>query len=61
VVEELKEKGITAVDVVIANAAINLSHPIKFIDIDTDDQDETFRINVRSFTTDILSFRLHTG
>jgi len=57
---ELKEKGITSVDVVIANAAINLSHPVKFIDIDTDDQDETFRINVR-FTKQIFSFRLQTG
>jgi short-subunit dehydrogenase len=44
---ELKEKGITAVDVIIANAAINLSHDVKFIDIDVDHQDEIFRINVR--------------
>jgi short-subunit dehydrogenase len=44
----LRKKGITAVDVIIANAAINLSHPVKFIDVETDDQDETFRINVRS-------------
>ena len=45
---ELKENGITAIDVVIANAAINLSHDVKFIDVDVDHQDEIFRINVRS-------------
>jgi len=56
----LRKKGINTLDVVIANAAINLSHPVKFIDIDTDDQDETFKINVR-FTKQILSFRLQTG
>jgi short-subunit dehydrogenase len=44
---ELKEKEITAVDVIIANAAINLSHDVKFIDVDVDHQDEIFKINVR--------------
>jgi short-subunit dehydrogenase len=44
----LKNKGITAIDVIIANAAINLSHDVKFIDVDVDHQDEIFRINVRS-------------
>jgi short-subunit dehydrogenase len=44
---ELKNKGITAIDVVVANAAINLSHDIKFIDVDVDHQDEIFKINVR--------------
>jgi short-subunit dehydrogenase len=44
---ELKEKGITAVDVIIANAAINLSHDVKCIDVDVDHQDEIFKINVR--------------
>lgn len=43
----MRTKGIMALNVVIANAAINLSHPVKFIDIDTDDQDEIFKINVR--------------
>jgi hypothetical protein len=36
-----------AVDVVIANAAINLSHDVKYIDVDTDHQDEICKINVR--------------
>jgi short-subunit dehydrogenase len=44
----LRTKGIIAVDVVIANAAINLSHDVKYIDVDVDHQDEIFRINVRS-------------
>ena len=51
---ELKEKGITAVDVVIANAAINLSHDVKFIDNDVGHQDEIFRINVSR--TPVLTF-----
>jgi short-subunit dehydrogenase len=47
-VEALKNKGITSVDVVIANAGINLSHDVKFIDIDVDHQMELFKFNVRS-------------
>ena len=46
-VEELKSKGVESLDVVIANAAINLGCGVAFKDIDVDLQDETFRINVR--------------
>jgi len=42
----LKSKGVEILDVVIANAAINLGCGFAFKDIDVDLQDETFRINV---------------
>ena len=42
----MKSKGIECLDVVIANAAINLGCGVAFKDIDVDLQDETFRINV---------------
>jgi norsolorinic acid ketoreductase len=54
-VEELKSQGITSVDVVIANAAINLDCGTNFKDIDVDRQEEVFRINVCIFPTFILS------
>lgn len=46
VVAELKEQGINKIDVVIANAAVNLGCGDSFKDIDVDLQDETHRINV---------------
>ena len=42
----MKSKGVESLDVVIANAAINLGCGVAFKDIDVDLQDETFRINV---------------
>jgi short-subunit dehydrogenase len=46
-VAELKSKGIEKVDVVIANAAINLSPGSSFLDSDVDEQMETLKVNVR--------------
>ena len=43
----MKSKRVESLDVVIANAAINLGCGVAFKDIDVDLQDETFRINVR--------------
>lgn len=42
----MKKKGIERIDVVIANAAVNLGCGTGFKDIDVDLQEETFRINV---------------
>jgi len=50
-VEEIRKKGIDSLDVVIANAAVNLGCGVGFKDVDVDLQEETFRINV--------SLRLH--
>lgn len=45
-VEEIRKQGIDKLDVVIANAAINLACGVGFKDVDVDLQEETFRINV---------------
>ena len=45
-VEEIKREGIESIDVVIANAAVNLGCGVGFKDIDVELQEETFRINV---------------
>lgn len=45
-VAELQGQGIKKVDVVIANAAINLSPGTSFKDIDVDEQMETLNVNV---------------
>jgi len=45
-VEEIRKKGIDSLDVVIANAAVNLGCGVGFKDVDVDLQEETFRINV---------------
>jgi short-subunit dehydrogenase len=46
VVAELEKQGVDKIDVVIANAAVNLGCGDSFKDIDVDLQDETHRINV---------------
>jgi len=45
-VEEIKKQGIESIDVVIANAAVNLGCGVGFKDIDVELQEETFRVNV---------------
>lgn len=44
--EEIKKQGIETIDVVIANAAVNLGCGVGFKDIDVELQEETFRVNV---------------
>jgi short-subunit dehydrogenase len=52
-VEEIKKQGIESIDVVIANAAVNLGCGVGFKDIDVELQEETFRINVSHLSLEV--------
>jgi hypothetical protein len=58
-VEEIKKQGIESIDVVIANAAVNLGCGVGFKDIDVELQEETFRINVCRHSIQFLSSYPH--
>lgn len=50
----IKKQGIESIDVVIANAAVNLGCGVGFKDIDVELQEETFRINVSPRHSNLL-------